>query len=171
MTIGRPVNRRSERIPAEGLEADAPFPDVFVPVHTAAARLLRVVGVEDLQPIDPEGVRSNASNVSVMAPAGDGQVVTGGDEMARIEAHADPWAMAVDVLEDGCEVLEAVPERAPLAGRVLEQHHRKGYASAQSAKGRSDRVGNEPQPVLFAAGLDTCPGERTTPRSPSASAR
>ena len=46
--------------PAERFQAEAPVADVLVPIDTAAAWLLRIVAVEDLQPVeaDPLDVRN-----------------------------------------------------------------------------------------------------------------
>ena len=50
-------------------------------------------------------------------------VVAGGQQVTGVEAHADP-RRSVQPIEDGRQVLEAVSEIGPLAGGVLEQHHR-----------------------------------------------
>jgi len=57
-----------------------------------------------------------------LVPLGRGQVVPGGVEMARIEAHPDAIGLP-HAVEDRGQVLEAVAQARALAGRDLEQRH------------------------------------------------
>jgi hypothetical protein len=93
--------------PAKGLEAKTSFADVLVPIDAAAAGTLRIVGVHDAQAIEAhEGVEL-VERASVAVAARD--VVPRSHEVAGVETHADA-TRAVEVADDGCQMLEAVPQ-------------------------------------------------------------
>ena len=106
---------------AERFLAEAAATDVLVPIDTAPARLLGVVGVKDFEPAEPD---QTVEGVERLAVAGVGDdVVAGRDQVARVEAHAHPRG-AVQVIDDRRKMLEAIPEGPPLPGGVLEQDQR-----------------------------------------------
>ena len=122
---------------------------MLVAIDAAAERPLRVVQVKHLQPIEadqplelPEGGR---------VAAGRADVVAGGEQMAGVEADADP-AVAVGLRDDRCELLERGPERRALPGGLLEQNHR--LAAAPRAQQLEERRGDEREAIgLVARGI------------------
>ena len=73
--------------PAERLFAEAAASDVLVAIDAAAARLLRVVPVKHLQPVEPDDALEGVERLAISRLADD--VVAGGDEVAGVEADAD----------------------------------------------------------------------------------
>src|SRR5688572_28170131 len=129
---------------AERLETEAAEANMLVPIDAAPARLLRIVRMERTEPVEADDAIEGFKCVAV---AGFGcDVVAGGHEMARVEAHADARA-AVQVFEDGREMFEAVSEGAPLSRRVLEQDHR--FEARLGAEREAHPFGDQAEPVVF----------------------
>ena len=64
-SIGSPRNRGSFSEPPERLETEASLADVLVPIDAAAARLLRVVQVKHLEPIEADDAIELAEGAGV----------------------------------------------------------------------------------------------------------
>src|SRR5262249_51208237 len=90
-------------------------------IDAAPERLLRVVQMKRLQPIESDETAELRERLRVALRRDD--VIAGRVEMARIEADADA-RMVVHRAEDRRELLERRAERRPLTRRVFEQHHR-----------------------------------------------
>ena len=144
MSIGRPGESRILQQPPERFEAQASVADVLVAIDPAAARPLRVVRVEHAQPVEPDEPPKRLERLAVAVRRDD--VVAGRDEVAGVEAHAGA-RRSVEVLDDGGQVLEAMPDRPALAGGVLEQHHRPAAAAGRGTRCR-DGIGDETQRVV-----------------------
>jgi hypothetical protein len=107
---------------AERLEPEAALADVLVPIDTAAARLLRVVQVEHLEPLEANDAveRIERRPVALVRP----EVVSRRHQVAGVQAHTDATAAGtpcIEQVEDGAEVLEPMPEVGALSGCVLQQ--------------------------------------------------
>ena len=107
--------------PPERLETETAGADVLVAIDAAAARALRIVGVEESQAIEADDAIEEGDRVRIAIRRHD--VVSGRDEMTRVEADADT-RRAVQLRDDRRQVLEAISQRPSLPRRVLEQHHR-----------------------------------------------
>ena len=135
----------------ERLETEATLTDVLVSIDAAAARPLRVVAVKDLQPIEADDAIERGEGVAI-AGVGD-NVVSRCDEVTRVEADADSWR-SIHMVDDRRQMLEAISQRSPLPGRVLEQHH--GLAARARLERRADRIRNQLKPSLLCSrGADT----------------
>jgi hypothetical protein len=73
--------------PSERFEAEAALADVLVTVDTASAWFLRVIRVECAQPVESYDAIEALEGIEVAGLRGD--VISGGDEMAGVEADAD----------------------------------------------------------------------------------
>jgi hypothetical protein len=94
---------------------------MLVTVDTAAARLLRVIQVEHLQPIEPHDSIEIVERRRV-AFLGT-QIVSGGQQVTRVQANTNA-KRSIHMRENRCQVLETVPQVCPLPGRVFENHFR-----------------------------------------------
>src|SRR5205814_10449831 len=110
---------------SERLEPEAPVADVLVAIDAAAERPLRVVQVKHLQPIEADQPLELLEGRRVAAGRAD--LVAGGEQMARVEADADP-AMAVGLRDDRCELLERRAERRALLGGLIAEYKRRASA-------------------------------------------
>src|SRR5262245_27282793 len=94
--------------PSERFETEAPLADVLVPIDAAAERLLRVVQMERLQPL--ESHQPSELREGCRVPFGRTDVITGREEVTRVETHADAWVI-VHLCDDRRELLEGRAER------------------------------------------------------------
>src|SRR5947207_55217 len=95
--------------------ADQPLPDIRVPVAIRAERGRAVVDVEGTQPVEAQTLVDLVYQLVDRLRVGD--VVAGGEEMARVEAHAEA-RMAVELLEQYFELVERAADRSAGAGRI-----------------------------------------------------
>ena len=104
--------------PPERFETDESFADMLVPIDSTAARLLRVVAMEDVEPIEADDALERLERVVVAGRVSD--VVSGCEQVAGIEADADP-GRAIEMRQDRGQMLESMPDGASLPCGVLEQ--------------------------------------------------
>ena len=86
-------------------------------VAVGAERRLRVVDVQRAQPAEPDDPVELVEHAG--EPVGRADVVAGGEQVAGVEADAEPLAAAGD-LDQPRELLERAPQRAARAGGVLQ---------------------------------------------------
>ena len=94
---------------------------MLVSIDAAAARLFRIIHVEDLEAREADGAAEPAEGVAITGVGAD--VVTGCEQMAGVEADTDPRGSA-DQVENLRQLLESVTEVGSLPGSVLEQDSR-----------------------------------------------
>ncbi len=105
---------------AEGREPHHALADVLVPVHPAPERLLRVVEVEGEHVAEADG-RVELRHGPVVAVLG-GDVITGGEHVARVHAGAGaPAAAGRQARPQLGHLLEPPAQGRALAGRGLDQ--------------------------------------------------
>src|SRR5438132_4426130 len=92
--------------------------DVVVPVAVGAERHLRVVRMEDAQPLESDPARQVVEQPVEGRPVGD--VDTGGVQMTRVQTDAQAF-VPVEGIEDRRELLERTADRPSRARGVLEQ--------------------------------------------------
>ena len=103
----------------EGREtvAEDAFGDDLVPVDVRAERRLRVVDVEQAEPLEPDPRVELAERLLERARVGD--VDSRGPPVAGVEADAEP-RVRVERVEEGGELRHRAADRAARAGGVLE---------------------------------------------------
>ena len=147
-SIGRSAKPPVVDDAAERLEAEAALADVLVAIDAAAERLLRVVQVKHLQPIESDQPRRTASNVAAY-PSGDADVVARREQVAGVEADAD-----APMIASSCAMIDAscsnvapsdVPWPAVCSSSTIVLPRRRSRSSSSSA------VGDQREPVRFAA--------------------
>ena len=100
---------------------EASLADVLVPIDAAPQRLLRVVQMKHLEPVEPDDAPEGAERSGISLRRDD--VVAGCEQVTRVETDADP-PMPRHPVDDRGKLFERGAERRPLPGGVLEQHHR-----------------------------------------------
>src|SRR5262249_36358322 len=144
----RVVEQETER-----LQTDPALADVLVAVEVAAELPLRIVEVEgsDLADADRAGERCEGLLVS----GGRAQVVPRREDMARIEADADPLRLA-DARQDVPDLLEASADGGPLSRPHFQQDARRGERPLRERlveRGRDPRAARlEPRADLRTGG-------------------
>ena len=88
-------------------------------VETRAERSLCVVQVKREHPAAPHGCLALRHRATVAGPGA--EIVAGGEQMARVQANADPLGPG-GALEQGGQLVECPADRVPGAGRVLERY-------------------------------------------------
>ena len=104
---------------SERRESDGTPPDVRVPVHPGATWTQAVVEVEAADP--PPAETSDRLVHDDLRSGLAGQVVARGEEMAGVQADADPPG-CIDPRQDLLDLLQPMPETVALTGRDLEAH-------------------------------------------------
>ncbi len=136
------------------LEADESLANVLVTIDAAAARLLRVVAVKNLESVESHEPVERFERLVVAGRVGD--VVSGGEQVTGVKADADA-RRAIEVRQDGREVFEAMTDGSTLTRRVLQQHHhRLAWARLEGAR---DCLRDEAERILFAAARARALGE------------
>ena len=163
----QPREPRIVQQPPERLEPEASLADVLVPIDAAAARLLRVVQVEHLDPVEADDAIELVERRVVALVGAD--VVAGGQQVAGIEADADA-RRAVEPLEDRRRGARSGGRGWCPARRCARAGSSAPRADARASSVR-ERLGDQPQPVAPRCRSCTSPGCMTSPSRPSASAR
>ena len=99
---------------------DQPVADVVVPVAVRAQRRLGIVGMQRAQAVEADPVVEVGEQCVKTTVVGD--VDAGHEEVARVEADAEPF-VAPERVEDERELVERAADRSAGAGRVLHRSH------------------------------------------------
>ena len=120
---------------AEGFETDFAFADVLVAVEVAAEFALAVVGVDDVDVLEAEEAVGFGQGFSEAGFGGD--VVTGGEGVAGVEAEADGEVCEFGrELAHDVEFFELAAELGSAAGGVFEQQCE--FARVEALRGFGD---------------------------------
>ena len=106
--------------PPKRLETDEALANVFMPIDSAAARLLGVVAVKNLESIESHEPVERFERFVVARRVGD--VVPGGEQVTSVKADTDA-RRAIEMRQDGREVFKAITDGSTLTRRVFENHH------------------------------------------------
>jgi hypothetical protein len=120
--------------------ADLPGADVRVPVPTRSAARRRVVGVYELHP--PRPSRPHERVQHGRWSAGRRQVVSGGEEMTGVHAHAG-FGVPAEHVQVRLEVADVGAEHLPLPRHRLQQHV--GSVVTELVEQREQATGDPPQ--------------------------
>ena len=116
-THGRPSKRGSDRNAAQPSRADLAVAEVAVAVAVGAERRCGVVDVQRAEPVEADHAVELVEHGGERLGGAD--VVAGGEQVAGVQADAEPL-VAAGGLDQPRELLERAPERAAGAGGVLE---------------------------------------------------
>src|SRR4051812_37097427 len=105
--------------PSERLDSQTSLANVFVPINPTAARLLGVVQVKHLQPIEANDAIEFGEGLGVAFLGA--QIVSGSQQVARIQAHANA-RRSVHVTKDRRQVLETMAQVCALSRGVFEDY-------------------------------------------------
>ncbi len=105
----------------ETLDADIPIADVVVPVLEGAERILRIVEVQDEQPVQTnDSVELLHHRIHIVDRS---DVVPGSECVTCVEADADSL-LRLDLIDDCRQLLERPPECRPLTRRCFKARNR-----------------------------------------------
>ena len=102
--------------------------DVGVPVAIRPERRLCVVHVQHAEAVAADAAVERVEHAVERRPLG--HVAPRDEEVARVEAHAEPW-MAVEPVVDRRQLVDRPSDRPARAGRVLHQEPRRVGAAVE----------------------------------------